>query len=333
MRPQSVLITGSSGFIGSFLVEEALQRGLKVFAGIRSSSNLQFLKDSRISIVNLNLSSMEELKESIQMVTKITGNIDIIIHNAGITKAALSETYSEVNYTYTKNMMAATLSSGISIHKFIYISSLSSYGPGDDKSFEPIKNNHVPKPLTHYGISKLKAEEEIKKNSTLPWVIVRPTVVYGPREKEIFALFKLINYNIQPWIRCKGQKLTFIYVKDLARTLLDIAESPYEHKSYFLSDGQEYASNLFGDYVKRYLNKKTLKIPISSVMLKIIASLLEKSGKTPGLNKDKAKEMTSLNWVCDINPIREDIGYVPAYTLDAGVKETIEWYKEQGWLN
>ncbi|MGP8214529.1 MAG: NAD-dependent epimerase/dehydratase family protein [Bacteroidia bacterium] len=334
-RP-NILITGSTGFIGGFLVEEALARGMNVFAAVRPSGNRQYLANSQINFIEPDFSSVTNLSKTLAETIKKFGKIDYVIHNAGLTKANKKQHYFEVNTGLTGNFINALLQADAAPSKFIFMSSLAAYGPGNPATFEPVKNTDNPAPISTYGESKLKAEQLIKSQNDIPWLIFRPTAVFGPREKEIFAIFKLINRNIHPWVNNKEQRLTFIYIRDLARAVLDAAVSPHSNRAYFISDGEEYSSKAFGEYVKKHLGKRTLDIPLSRNLLKFTARNLEGfysfSGKTPGLNMEKAIEFGTTNWKCDISPLVADIGFKPEYTLESGIKETVEWYKKEGWL-
>lgn len=332
----TILITGASGFIGSFLVEEALSRGMNVIAGVRPSSSKKFLADARITFLELNFTSVAAMSSALAEAAIRVGKIDYVIHNAGITKAPKEEDYIEINARFTQNFLEALIQAKIKPKKFVYMSSLAAYGPGDPLTREPIKNEHIPAPLTAYGKSKLQAEKILMSGNEIPWVIIRPTAVFGPREKEIFALFKIINFHLHPWISVKSQKLSFIYVKDLARVVLDAGISPLSCKSYFISDGQTYTGNVFGEYVKKAMRKRALNIPVSGGMMKIIARILgliaSITGKTPGLNSEKAVELSSINWTCDISPAVSDLNFKPRYTLESAIQETALWYKKEGWI-
>lgn len=130
--------------------------------------------------------------------------------------------------------------------------------------------------------------------------------------------------------------MTFIYVKDLVRVILDAAVSSHSERAYFITDGQTYTGDAFGEYVKKHLGKKTLNIPVSGSMMKFIARTLELFysffGKTPGLNAEKAIELSCLNWVCDISPAVYELGFKPRYTLEQAIQETASWYKMDGWI-
>lgn len=332
----TILITGSSGFIGGHLVNEALNRGLRVCAGVRASSNRKYLTDARICFSEFDLSSSGQTTTALKNLAALHGNIDYIIHNAGLTKALDEKEYFNSNAYNTKKLIDAINDSGIKPKKFVLISSLAAYGPGNPVTFLPVTNEHRPAPITSYGKSKLMAEQVVIQQQTLPWVIIRPTAVYGPGEKEIFALFNLINKRIHPVLLNRNQQLSFIYVKDLARATVDATLSPHANKSYFVSDGHGYSSKAMGRFIKAYLKQSTLDIPLPSALLNVIAHTLERfysvSKKTPALNVAKAKEMNSLNWLCDINPLTRDTGFIPQYNLESGIKETIDWYKKEKWL-
>ncbi len=332
----TILITGASGFIGSFLAEEALDRGMKVIAAVRGTSSRKYLQDNRIVFVELDFSSAANLAGKLEKLVSEFGKIDYVVHNAGITKAPKEDDYLEINTRFTQNFLDALIRAKAIPSKFVYMSSLAAYGPGNPVTMEPIKDKHIPAPLTAYGKSKLLAENAIKARQDIPWAIIRPTAVFGPREKEIFALFKIVNRHLHPWIRVKNQKMSFIYVKDLVRAVLDAAVSPLSARSYFISDGQTYQGNVFGEYVKKVLGKKALDIPVSGKLMKAIARLLEMLtalvGKTPGLNSEKAVELGSVNWTCDISPAVTELNFKPHYTLGSAIEETAVWYKKEGWL-
>jgi UDP-glucose 4-epimerase len=332
----NVLITGASGFIGSFLVEEGLKRGFGVYAGIRKTSSRDYLKDPAIRFAELDFSSVESLKMSLTHFKDQNIRFDYIIHNAGLTKARKKEDFNRVNCENTKSFIEALKQSGLVPQKFIFISSLAAYGPGDPKTMEPVRLNDEPKPIELYGKSKLEAEKYIRSLSDFPWLIFRPTGVYGPREKDYYVFFQTINRGMETYIGKAKQILTFIYVRDLVRVIYDALPSAVIRKSYFVTDGNEYDTELFSFIAKKHLNKKTVRLVVPPALVKGIAWTLEKSlsvfGKMPTLNIDKYNIMSATNWRCEVEPLQHDFNFVAEYDLDKGVKETVEWYKKEGWL-
>ncbi len=333
---QNVLITGASGFIGSFLVEEGLKRNFRVYAGIRKSSSREYLQDPAIQFIEFDFSSVEKIMTTLEESKKNNIRFQYIIHNAGLTKAKRKEDFFRVNFQNTKNFIEALQQTGMVPEKFIYISSLAAYGPGDPVSMQPVMLSHTPKPIELYGKSKLEAEKFITSLTEFPWIIMRPTGVYGPREKDYYIFFKTMNSGVETYIGSKKQVLTFIYVKDLVRVIFDASSSAIIRKSYFVSDGKEYDTQTFAEITKRILRKKTLRITVPSGIVKQIAFGLEKLysiwGSIPTLNTDKFNVLSSVNWRCETEPLQRDFNFLAEYDLEKGVKETIDWYKKEKWL-
>jgi nucleoside-diphosphate-sugar epimerase len=332
----NVLITGASGFIGSFLVEEGLKRNYQVFAGIRKSSSKAYLQDPQIRFIEFDFSSVDSIVKTIELLRKENIRFRFIIHNAGVTKAGKKEDYYNVNFLNTKNFIEALQITGSIPEKFIFISSLAAYGPGDPVTMKRVMLSDEPHPIELYGKSKLEAEKYITSLQDFPWLIIRPTGVYGPREKDYYVFFKTVNSGLETYIGSSKQMITFIYVKDLARVLFDALMSPVIHKGYFVSDGDEYDTPSFAAIAKKHLQKKTVKITVAPGIVKQLAFILEKTfglwGSIPTLNTDKYKVLKSINWLCEVEPFQQDFHFKADYDLDKGVKETIEWYKKEGWL-
>ncbi len=327
-----ILITGASGFIGSFLVEEALNRNYETTAGIRKTSSRKYLQDNRIHFLELDFQDKVKLKKQLLQ----AGKFDYIIHNAGLTKTCNTADFEQVNYVNTRNFIEALQENGQVPRKFIFISSLEAYGPGKAGTTIPVKDTDTPKPATLYGKSKLKAEKYIKTLQDFPWLIMRPTGVYGPREKDYFLVFKSIKQGIETYIGKADQHLTFIFVKDLTRLLIDMLESDVLHRSYFGSDLKYYTSKQFNNLIKSQLNKKTLVLYLPKFLVRMMAFVNGKLscllGKNPTLNPDKYYIISQTNWLCDSHPLVTDFNFNPQYDLEKGVKETLQWYLNEGWL-
>ena len=318
---KQILITGAGGFIGSFLVEEALRRNWKVWAGIRQTSSREYLCDERISFIDLIYSDKEKLKQQIEKHRDSFGKWDYVIHNAGVTKCLNSEDFEKVNYRFTRNLIEALKESGAAPDKFVLMSSLSA----------------TPPPDTLYGKSKLKAEEFLESQTDFPFVILRPTGVYGPRDKDYFLMLKSIKNGLELTAGYEPQQLTFLYAKDLARAACLAAESDFIRKIYNVSDGNTYSDETYAQIAKQALGKKrVLKLRVPLLFLKtvsVVAELFSKITKKPStLNRDKYKIMKRRDWTCDISPITNDLGYKAEYDLESGIKECVSWYTNQGWL-
>jgi len=333
-----ILITGASGFIGGFLVKEALDKGYEVWAGIRKGSSRANLQDERIHFVNLHYNNPETLAAQLKDLSQKSGVIDYVIHNAGLTKTPDKRNFHLVNAVYTKHLIEALRTAGCGVKKFLLMSSLSSYGGGDEETFCPIRLDDPQKPDTDYGKSKLAAENYLREQTYFPYVILRPTGVYGPGEKDYFVEIKSISSGFDFAAGFVPQRITFIYVKDLARVaLLALENEAVRNKHYFVADGDIYTDESFARLIQEILQKKRVfraRIPLSLVHLACICSewIGKLSGKSMTLNTDKYIILKQRNWICDVTPLQGDLNFIPEYPLHKGLEESIEWYKKEGWL-
>jgi len=264
---------------------------------------------------------MNKLKEQIEKHTDSFGKWDYVIHNAGVTKCLNRGDFDKVNYRFTRNLIEALKESGAVTGKFVLMSSLSA----------------TPPPDTLYGKSKLKAEEFLESQTDFPFVILRPTGVYGPRDKDYFLMLKSIKNGFELTAGYEPQLLTFIYAKDLARAACLSAENDFTRKIYNVSDGNTYSDETYTQIAKQALGKKhVLKLRVPLLVLKtvsVLAELFSKITKKPStLNRDKYKIMKRRDWTCDISPITQDLGFHAEYNLERGIRECVSWYTNQGWL-
>lgn len=337
MENKRILITGASGFIGSFLVEKALDLNYEVWAGIRKSSSREYLQDGRIRFVDFNFGDKGKLESQIKEFVEKSGKFDYIVHNAGVTKCLNPQDFDKVNFLYTANLIDALVSANAIPEKFALMSSLSAYGVGDEIGYTPIKLSDVPNPNTAYGRSKLKAEQYLQSSIDFPYIIMRPTGVYGPREKDYYLMLKTVKSGLDVGAGFKPQHLTFIYVRDLVDAVFLGLISTFKNRSYFVAEGDVYTDKEYTRLVKDVIGKKyvlSLKVPLWLLKgISILAEEVSKLTKKPStLNRDKYKIMKQRNWECDITPLVDDLGFSPKYNLRRGLEESVEWYKNKGWL-
>lgn len=305
-----ILITGASGFIGSFLCEEAMKRGFDTWAGMRTHSNKRWLNMSGLNFITLDLTDRNVLKQQL-----CGQHFDVVVHAAGATKCLRKEDFDLHNFQCTQNMVETMAELGEMPQQFIYMSSLSAiYG-------------------STYGESKLKTEEWLKQKA-IPLAIFRPTGVYGPREKDYMMMAESIRNHIDFAVGLKEQKLTFVYVRDLVGAIFAAIDKGITDGSTFnVTDGQVYSSREFSDLIQKELEvKHVLHITAPLWLLKVISVISEEWGKFTGkpstLNRDKYKIMAQRDWTCDISPLLNTLEYQPQWQLERGVKETIAWWKE-----
>ena len=329
-----ILITGASGFIGSFIVEEALRRGFETWAAVRRSSSREYLHDERINFIELNLSSKQQLVEQLQ-----GKEFDYVVHAAGVTKCIDKRDFRLINTEGTKNLVDALIETGMPLRRLVFVSSLSVFGAiHEQQPYEEIRESDTPQPNTAYGRSKLEAEHYLESlGSRVPYIILRPTGVYGPREKDYFMMVKSIKQHSDFAVGFKRQDITFVYVKDLVEAIFLSLDKGDNGRKYFLSDGQVYQSATFSNLIHEALGRPWwIRITAPIWVLRIITFIGEYAGRLTGkvtaLNNDKYNILRQRNWRCDIQPAIRELGYHPKWQLDKGVKETIQWYKDNKWL-
>lgn len=328
-----ILITGASGFIGSFIVEEALKKGLETWAAVRGSSSKAYLQDERINLIALNLSSREELIEQLR-----PHQFDYVVHAAGVTKCIDKRDFRRINTEGTKNLVQALQQLQMPLKRFVYLSSLSVFGAiREQQPYEEIRETDTPQPNTEYGRSKLEAEQWLNTLKDFPYVILRPTGVYGPRERDYFLMAKSIKGHSDFAVGYKRQDITFVYVSDVVQAVFLAIEKGQTGRKYFLSDGEVYQSTTFSDLIHEELGRPWwIRITAPVWVLRIVTFFGEHIGRMTGkisaLNNDKYNILRQRNWRCDIQPAIDELGYQPQVKLKEGVRRSIKWYKEQGWL-
>ena len=328
-----ILVTGASGFIGSFIVEEAIRQGFDTWAAVRGSSSREYLQDERINFIELNLSSEEQLCEQLR-----PHRFDYVVHAAGVTKCVDKRDFYRINTEGTQNLVTALRRLEMPLKRFVYISSLSVFGAiREQQPYKEICETDTPQPNTEYGRSKLVAEQWLDTQKDFPYVVLRPTGVYGPREKDYYIMAKSIKQHSDFSVGYKRQDITFVYVTDVVQAVFLAMEKGKTGRKYFLSDGEVYQSTTFSDYIHEALGRPWwIRIKAPVWLLRIVTFCGEYAGRLAGkvsaLNNDKYNILRQRNWRCDIQPAVSELGYRPQVLLKEGVQRTIAWYKEHGWL-
>lgn len=345
-----VLVTGASGFIGSFMISEGLDRGYEMWAGMRHSSSKQYLTDERIRFAELDLGAPQRLHQQLLgYKAEMGGAWDYVIHAAGATKSLKREGFFRTNTDGTRNLVNALRECEMMPKRFVFVSSLSIFGAireekiGTDSSehiYAPITSKDTPRPNTAYGESKLAAENYLRAQTDVPWVILRPTGVYGPRERDYFLMAQSIKQHVDFAVGYQPQEITFVYMLDVVQAAFLACQRPEAdvlHHAYFLSDGHTYNSRTFSDLLQKEIGTRfVLHIKAPLWFLRLICTVngavCRWMGKLTTLNMDKYHILAQRNWNCDIEPARRELGYAPQWNLEDGVRASVKWYKEAGWL-
>ncbi len=334
-----ILITGGTGFIGSHLVEAVCARGERLRCLIRrdSSKRHPFVfpgeAETEAELVFGDLVSGEGLS------TALAG-ADIVIHLAGVTKALSKSEFYLGNARATENLARAVsvLRTAGRAVRLVYVSSLAAVGPSTDG--KPVSEDDEPHPITHYGTSKLEGERIVR--ALVPdAVIVRPAVVYGPRDTDVLEMFRSISKGIMLEISGGERWFQAIYVKDLADGLLAAACAPQAAgRAYFLAHAKAVSWSELSSAAARVLLKKARKrarvLRIPAPLAYAVGGLAEVYSRltgTPGiLSREKVKEAQCRHWTCDTRRAALELGFEGQTPLELGLAQTLAWYKEAGWL-
>jgi nucleoside-diphosphate-sugar epimerase len=171
----------------------------------------------------------------------------------------------------------------------------------------------------------------------LPLLILRPPAVYGPRDRDFYAFFKLVSKRIKPCLRGQAQCISLCYVQDVIQAILLAAESQTKSgEIFFLSDGDDHFMEKILDVVAQTMGSHPLRIQIPKQMILGVAfcsEYLSKISKRPLLiNQSKAREIIQENWTCDITKAKSILGFQPKFQLSQGARLTYQCYKKQKWL-
>jgi len=325
MTDKKLLITGANGFVGSHLAEMALDNGFEVYAAVRKSSDVTNLEGLNIHLVYPDYRNVNSVAALLDQY-----GITHIAHVAGLTKGKTAEDYTNANATVTVTLARAALAAKRPVEKFVFVSSMAVMGP--TTSGKALCEQDTPRPVTLYGKSKLQAEQYLEQYPELPLITLRPTAVYGPRDKDMKIIIDMVRKGWELYLGRKAQQLSFIYVKDLCRAVLLALESKANRQTFILSDGVNYGRYDFAGQVKKDLNRRTLRLHVPVGLVSGVLGILEKlmPSRTSILNKDKLKELTG-SWACNIQKANAVLGYQPQYPLEKGIGETIAWNQARNW--
>lgn len=323
-----LLVIGAGGFIGGFIAEEGLRRGMDVTVAVRKSTSRRYLTDPRLHFLVLDYDDPTSLTATFERSTPW----DYVIYNLGATKAVNYGDFKRVNFEYLRRICEVLKSTGRAPRRLLFMSSLSAIGPGDEKNYTPLDANTVPAPNTRYGQSKIMAEQYLEHMAGIPYIIFRPTGVYGPHEQDYLMMVKCIDSHLDFGVGFRRQMLTFIYVEDLVRAMFDALESGVENRTYIISEPRAYTQKEFRAIVADALGKKwviPVRLPLWAAWVASAAAekIARWQMKASTLNTDKFRIMRQRNWNADISPAVDEFGFNPQVDLREGIRRTVEAYR------
>jgi dihydroflavonol-4-reductase len=319
------LVTGATGFVGSHVVERLQRSQVEVTALARSPEKAAVLEARGIHVTLADLHHTDGLKRA-------AAGQDVIYHVAGVVAARNEAEFLRANRDGTRNLVEVASAAGRP--RFVFISSLAAGGPAPRGL--PLDGTEQPRPVTAYGRSKLAAEEVVR-SSALPWTIVRPPIVYGPRDREVLKLFRITRLGVAPVFGDGSQELSAVHAADLATALLTVAAADCtEGRIYNACHPEVFTSAEFGRAVGMAMGRSVgaLRIPkpLGRLLLSLTETTARLAGQTTILTTDKAHEFFQPAWTGDPRPLMQQTGWSATFDLRSGLTDTYEWYRRAGWL-
>jgi dihydroflavonol-4-reductase len=323
------LVTGATGFVGSHLVEELVAMGHSVRVLVRPTSDMRWIGGLDIECRLGDVIGADSLDKAVE-------GMDWVFHVAGVTKARGLESYMRANALGTFNVLKACAGRDSPPRRVVVLSSLAAWGPSWPSC--PRQETEPCSPVSHYGLSKARAEDlACSFASSIPLVILRPPAVYGPRDRDVLAFFRMVKRGL--FVRIGGDEryVCMIHVKDLVQGILLAATAQVPSGSiYSLSDGKVHTWTEVAEIMGQIMGVSvtTVKVPLSlawvaALVSEVSAALL---GLPPLYNREKLREMLQPGWTCSIDRSRAELGFEPRIPLEEGLKETYLWYRDMKWL-
>lgn len=325
-----VLLTGASGFVGSHVLDRLCETGLPAVALLRPESPRRFIQHRlrEIEVRSGSISDPASLEAALEGVTHV-------IHCAGAVRALRPQDFFTINQLGTRNVVEAINRRGAQVQRLVHISSLSARGPATPAS--PARESDPPQPVSVYGQSKLAAEDEVRERCRVPFVILRPPGVYGPRDGEFLRLFRAVRSHLLPLFGGGRQPLSLVFVRDLAAVAVSCLTHPAAGgKTFFVAAPEVVTSGQLAREIASQMGVWTLPVPLPVAWLWPVCAAAEAISRLRGrasvLARWKYAELSAPGWVCDPTRLREELGLTCPTTLRAGIAETLAWYRSEGWL-
>lgn len=327
MPGMRVLVTGGTGFLGSHIVEGLLsQPGVEVFALVRDPCRPRWLEgEARVRLIAGDLRNVPALPDG----------LSAVYHAAGSTKTLKSSAYYTVNRDGTTNLLRA-LGRPSGRLRFVHVSSLAAAGPSTPG--RGVCEDDPPRPVSHYGRSKLQAEREVLNcRDRFSVVILRPGAIYGPRDEDFLEYFRWIKRGVRPQLG-RRKLMSLVYVRDAVRAALlaGRADGP-EGEIFHIADSAPCAWEDIGQIAAGLLGKRPVKVRLPLWTAYVASAAAEGAGRLLGqekglMNRDKVKLMRPDGWVADVAKARRVLGFETQVSLEQGLGETIAWYLGNGLL-
>ena len=326
-----VLVTGGTGFIGSHLVDALIEQGVRPRVLVRPTSDSARLAHEQADKVELVQGRLEDRYS----LTRAVSQVDTVFHLAAVTKAHTQEEYLRANAEGTHKLVQAMRDARPRPRRLVYLSSLAAAGPARDG--RPVEPRDEPHPITAYGRSKLVGEQAgFAASDAFEVVMLRAPVVYGPREKDFFLLFRLAARGVLPLPAGPESVVQLVHVTDLVQALLRAATMPEARGIYHVAESRSYAWSEIATCISRAVGRSVHTVRIPRFLVQMAAAVSEGGaaviGRATIFNREKVKELLAPGWLCETVLAKQELGFEAQIPLATGCAETAAWYKQQTWL-
>ncbi|MCA9321387.1 MAG: NAD-dependent epimerase/dehydratase family protein [Planctomycetes bacterium] len=327
-----VLVTGATGFIGRRLVQRL--RDLNVAdlrLLVRNPARARDLEDSGILLFQGDLASASALRAAGR-------GCDFVFHLAALTRARSREEMFQANAEGTGTLARIVREVAPDLRRFVHVSSLAAVGPS--RRGAPVDERAACQPGSWYGASKWAAERLLESElaEAIPWTIVRPPAVYGPGERDLLTMFKLVKRGMAPLLGSGPKELSFVYSEDLVEALVRVAVAePCARGRFFVAHPEIATDESFLDAIGRAMGTRFRRPRLPSALgwgLGAINScfLGPFLRRPPLMTWQRMKELAPSAWTCSPLALEKALDWRCPTGLAEGVPATLTWYRDQNWL-
>jgi nucleoside-diphosphate-sugar epimerase len=317
----TIAVTGATGFIGRHLTTTLTSRGATVRSILRLDSPSQAPVGTTLVRANL---------ETAALATAFA-DADAVVHLAGVVASASVKAYEAVNVTGTRAVAEAAREAGA---RLIHLSSLAAAGPAGASA--PRSETDPSEPITPYGRSKFEGERTIEAIAGLDWTILRPGAVYGPGDRAMLPLFRLVRQWVVPVIGRQDAAFTFVHVSDLVAAITAAIEQHRPQETFFVGHPRPVVASDLVARVAAVLGRHPSYLPIPGALgwfaanaCELVSQLVQ---RPLPFNRSRYAEMCTAGFVCRVDRLRDRLGVIPVVDLDEGLVQTADWYLREGWL-
>ena len=295
----------------------------------RPSSDLSNLAGLEVEVVRADITQPASLPSAV-------AGCDTVFHVAAALKGLHEQDLVRVNADGTQNLVTAAMAATPRPARFVYVSSLAAAGPSPGGT-TPHTEETPPRPLTWYGRSKLAGENAVRSAAGLSWTIIRPPIVFGPRERDVLGYFRIARRGYLPVVGFSDRYFSLIYVEDLIEGLVCAAQAPAgAGQVYYLAGPEVVSWAELGRLIASALGVagRPLRLPEAvAASAGYVADLVARARGRPEIfSSQKVVEMLAPAWVCSADKAVRELGWRAATPLPEALARTVRWYRSHGWL-